>query len=338
MNRVLVTGGTGYIGSHTCLELLESGFDVVAVDNLSNSSPRSLERVAEITGRRVTFIEADLLDAPAIEQIVAEHQPASVIHFAGCKAVGESMKKPLKYFRNNVGGSLNLLEAMQRMGVRRLVFSSTCTVHGNPDEVPIREDAPLGAVHPYGASKLMVEELLRGLARRDSAWRFSILRYFNPVGAHPSGRLGEDPAGEPENLMPYIMQVAAGKRERLRVFGNSYETRDGTGVRDYLHVCDLARGHLHALRLLEEKSGVRVHNLGSGRGYTVLEVVEAFEQATGVKIPYDIVEPRAGDVAETWADTALAARELGWKAERDLPTMCEDTWRWQRMNPGGYAS
>jgi len=334
--RILVTGGAGYIGSHTCVELLEAGLDVVVVDNLSNSSAVALDRIAEITGRRATFIEADLLDTETLDRAFREHQPESVIHFAGCKAVGESVRKPLKYFRNNVAGTVSLLEAMNRNDIRTLVFSSSCTVYGRPETLPLTEDAPLRTTNPYGASKLMVENLLRELAATASGWSISILRYFNPVGAHPSGRIGEDPTGVPENLLPYITQVAVGRRDYLRVWGDCYATVDGTGVRDYIHVCDVARGHLDALRALAAEPGLITHNLGTGRGHSVLQVVQAFEAATGVEIPYRIEAARPGDIAENYADPSRAERELGWKARLGIEAMCADAWRWQRANPKGY--
>ena len=334
--RILVTGGAGYIGSHTCVELLEAGLDVVVVDNLSNSSAVALDRIAEITGRRATFIEADLLDTETLDRAFREHQPESVIHFAGCKAVGESVRKPLKYFRNNVAGTVSLLEAMNRNDIRTLVFSSSCTVYGRPETLPLTEDAPLRTTNPYGASKLMVENLLRELAATATGWSISILRYFNPVGAHPSGRIGEDPTGVPENLLPYITQVAVGRRDYLRVWGDCYATVDGTGVRDYIHVCDVARGHLDALRALAAEPGLITHNLGTGHGHSVLQVVQAFEAATGVEIPYRIEAARPGDIAENYADPSRAERELGWKARLGIEAMCADAWRWQRANPKGY--
>jgi len=333
--RILVTGGAGYIGTHTCVELLNAGKDVVVVDNLSNSKATALDRVAEICGRPVAFIKADLLDLPALRKIFAEFKPGSVIHFAGLKAVGESTEKPLLYYRNNVGGALNLLEAMHESGVRDLVFSSSCTVYGKPESLPIKEDAPLGAFNPYGASKLMVEDILRDLNAHDAAWNFSILRYFNPVGAHESGLIGEDPLGIPDNLVPYIQQVAVGRQEKVRVWGNDYPTRDGTGIRDYIHVSDLAVGHLRALEKLKESPGLITHNLGTGKGYSVLEVIQAFEQACGKPIPYEIRPRRPGDIAQSWADPGKARKELGWEAERSLQTMCDDAWNWQKKNPCG---
>jgi UDP-glucose 4-epimerase len=336
MDTILVTGGAGYIGSHTCVELLEEGYKVVVVDNLCNSKATALDRVSEITGETIDFIKADLLDLLALQKIFAEHQPDSVIHFAGLKAVGESTEKPLHYFRNNVGGTLNLLEAMRTNTVHNLVFSSSCTVYGNPEVLPINEDAPLSTANPYGATKLMVEDILRDLNSHEPDWNFSILRYFNPVGAHESGLIGEDPNGIPNNLMPYIQQVATGKREKLPVWGNDYPTHDGTGVRDYIHVTDLALGHIRALVKLREKPGLITHNLGTGQGYSVLDVIKAFEGASGKPIPYEIFDRRPGDIAETWADPKRARDELNWAADHDLESMCFDAWHWQSMNPSGY--
>ncbi len=341
MNRqtgtVLVTGGAGYIGSHTCVELLEAGYDVVVVDNLSNSSPEALRRVAQITGRAVSFIEADIRDPAALATVFEAHSVDSVIHFAGLKAVGESVERPLAYYDNNVGGTVALLEVMADKGVKKIVFSSSATVYGDPTSLPIREDFPLSATNPYGRSKLMIEEILRDLYRADPEWDIGILRYFNPVGAHPSGRIGEDPAGIPNNLMPFIAQVAVGKLAELSVFGGDYPTTDGTGVRDYIHVVDLARGHLAALARLEDHPGCVIYNLGTGTGYSVLDMVKAFEQASGRKVPYRIVERRPGDIAACYADPSLAREELGWQAGHDLGEMCADTWRWQSTNPAGYG-
>ncbi len=338
MKRILVTGGAGYIGSHTCVELLDAGYEVVVVDNLSNSSFTALERVQELTGKPLTFIQADLRDKPAMDEILREYPVDAVIHFAGLKAVGESVEKPLEYYENNVGGTLNLLFAMRAAEVRALVFSSSATVYGDPASLPIREDFPLSATNPYGRSKLIIEEILRDLHHSDPAWDIAILRYFNPVGAHPSGRIGESPNDIPNNLMPYISQVAVGRLERLSVFGGDYPTPDGTGVRDYIHVVDLALGHLKALEKLAAHPGLVTYNLGTGRGYSVLEMVKAFSEASGREIPYRITDRRPGDIAACWADPSLAERELGWKATRGLREMCEDTWRWQRDNPQGYAS
>jgi len=334
--RVLVTGGAGYIGSHVCVELLARGCEVVVVDNLSNSHQLALERVQQIAGRTLTFQRADLRDGEAVARLISEHAIDSVLHFAGLKAVGESVAHPLEYYDNNVCGTLCLLQAMQAGGVRNLVFSSSATVYGDPATNPIREDFPLAATNPYGRSKLMIEEMLRDLCASDPSWNVSILRYFNPVGAHPSGLIGEDPTDIPNNLVPYVAQTAAGRRERVAVFGGDYPTRDGTGVRDYIHVIDLARGHLCALDKLREDPGCITHNLGTGRGYSVLEMIEAFARASGREIPYSVVARRPGDIAECYADPGLARRELGWRAERDLAAMCADTWRWQSGNPGGY--
>ncbi len=337
MKRILVTGGAGYIGSHTCVELLEDGYEVVVVDNLSNSSFAALERVQELTGKALTFIHADLREKAATEEILREYPVDAVIHFAGLKAVGESVEKPLEYYENNVGGTLNLLHAMRDAGVKAVVFSSSATVYGDPASLPIREGFPLSATNPYGRSKLIIEEILRDLHRSDPAWDIAILRYFNPVGAHPSGRIGESPNDVPNNLMPYISQVAVGRLERLRIFGDDYPTPDGTGVRDYIHVVDLALGHLKALEKLAAHPGLVTYNLGTGRGYSVLEMVEAFRRASGREIPYEIADRRPGDIAACWADPSLAEKELGWKAERGLEQMCEDAWRWQRNNPAGYG-
>jgi len=307
------------------------------MDNLSNSHPLALERVQQIAGRSLTFVQADIRDGAGVTQVIADHAIEAVLHFAGLKAVGESVARPLDYYDNNVCGTLALLQAMQSHGVRNLVFSSSATVYGDPASNPIREDFPLGATNPYGRTKLMIEEMLRDLCASDPAWNVSILRYFNPVGAHPSGLIGEAPADIPNNLVPYVAQTAAGRRERVSVFGGDYPTRDGTGVRDYIHVVDLARGHLCALDRLRENPGCITHNLGTGRGYSVLEMSEAGGRASGREIPYTVIERRPGDVAECYADPALARRELGWRAELDLEAMCADTWRWQSANPAGYA-
>jgi len=333
---ILVTGGAGYIGSHTCLELLQAGYDVIVVDNLSNSKEESLRRVQELSGRALSFHKVDLLDRAALQGVLADGQVEAVVHFAGLKAVGESVTIPLRYYHNNVTGTLNLCQAMKATGVRNLVFSSSATVYGDPHTVPITEDFPLSATNPYGRSKLMIEDILRDLYRSDSGWNIALLRYFNPVGAHPSGRIGEDPNGIPNNLMPYVAQVAVGKLPELGVFGNDYPTLDGTGVRDYIHVVDLAVGHLKALERLSAHPGVITYNLGTGQGYSVLEVVDAFEKASGRKIPYKIVGRRPGDVAMSYADPTRAQMELGWRAERGLLDMCADTWRWQSANPNGY--
>lgn len=336
--KILVTGGAGYIGSHTCVVLLEAGLDVVVVDNLSNSSQEALRRVEKITGKEVTFYKEDIRNQEALARILAAEQPRAVIHFAGLKAVGESVEKPLEYYDNNITGTLSLLLAMREAGVRQIVFSSSATVYGDPASVPIEEHFPLSATNPYGRSKLIIEEMLRDLVRADGAWKVALLRYFNPVGAHESGLIGEDPNGIPNNLMPYISQVAVGKLEKLNVFGGDYPTRDGTGVRDYIHVVDLARGHLAALEALtgwKEEQPLTV-NLGTGQGYSVLDMVRAFEKASQREIPYQIVERRPGDIAACYAATALARQLLGWQTEYGVEKMCEDTWRWQEKNPGGF--
>lgn len=338
--HIIVTGGAGYIGSHTCLELLQSGHDVTVIDNLSNACRESLRRVEKLAGRPLRFFQADLVDPAAVEEVFRQSRDAAaVIHFAGLKAVGESVAKPLEYYYNNLTGTVNLCQAMRRHGVKNLVFSSSCTVYGNPAAVPITEDCPLGiCTNPYARTKAMIEDILRDLRQADPSWNIALLRYFNPVGAHESGEIGEDPNGIPNNLMPYISQVAVGRLERLSVFGDDYPTPDGTGVRDYIHVVDLAKGHLRALERLEQSPGVVAYNLGTGRGCSVLEMIAAFEQASGRKIPYVIAHRRAGDIACCYADPALAGRELGWKAERDLAAMCRDTWNWQSKNPDGYRS
>ena len=335
--RILVTGGAGYIGSHTVLTLLESGHDVVVVDDLSNASTASLRRVGEITGREVALHEVDLLDEAALTAITREARPEAVVHFAGYKAVGESVAQPERYYRNNVVGTVNLVRAMEAADCRTIAFSSSATVYGAVTDVPVGEDAPLSATNPYGWSKFMIEQILRDVAAADDRWSVGLLRYFNPVGAHPSGRIGEDPTGVPNNLVPFIAQVAVGRREKLVVHGGDYDTPDGTGVRDYIHVTDLAEGHVAALRHLATTNGARAWNLGTGRGSSVLEVVDAFARASGREIPYEIRERRPGDVAASYADPTRAARELGWTAQRGLDEMCADTWRWQSQNPHGYA-
>ncbi|MAX53911.1 MAG: UDP-glucose 4-epimerase GalE [Alcanivoracaceae bacterium] len=338
METILVTGGAGYIGSHTVLLLLEAGHKVVVLDNLSNSSPESLRRVEQLTGKAVAFREGDIRDAACLDALFAEFSVSGVVHFAGLKAVGESVAEPLRYYDCNVVGTIRLLEAMARAGVKRLVFSSSATVYGDPASVPINEDFPLSTTNPYGASKLHIEDMLRDLYVSDDSWDIALLRYFNPVGAHESGQIGEDPSGIPNNLMPYIAQVAVGKREKLSVFGGDYSTPDGTGVRDYIHVMDLAEGHLAALRALKDKGGLLTVNLGTGRGYSVLEMVTAFASACGRDVPYAIVERRPGDVAQCFADPAHAQAVLDWKARRGIEEMCLDHWRWQENNPGGYRS
>ena len=334
---LLVTGGAGYIGSHACLELLRAGHDVTVVDNLSNSSPRALDRVRELAGRDLTFHKVDLRDAAAMERVFAAGGIDSVMHFAGLKAVGESVQKPLLYWDNNVNGTIVLLQAMERHGVRTLVFSSSCTVYGDPASVPIREDFPNSAVNPYGMTKLTIERMLADLYRADPRWAIALLRYFNPAGADASGRIGEDPNGVPSNLVPYITQVAIGKQQTVNVYGSDYPTKDGTGVRDYIHVTDLVQGHLSALNRLRAHPGLVAYNLGTGVGYSVLEVIRAFERITGKPIPHRIIGRRAGDVAEAWADVTLARTELGWVTSRGLDEMCADAWRWQTMNPEGYG-
>lgn len=334
---ILVTGGAGYIGSHTCVELLNEGYEVVVVDNLYNSSEKSLERVKEITGKDVKFYKADLLDQEAVKEIFDKEKIDSVIHFAGLKAVGESVAKPLEYYHNNLTGTLILCDEMRKHGVKNIVFSSSATVYGNPAQIPITEECPKGQVtNPYGWTKSMLEQILTDLHTADEEWNVVLLRYFNPIGAHKSGIIGEDPKGIPNNLIPYITQVAVGKLACLGVFGDDYDTPDGTGVRDYIHVVDLAVGHVKALDKIKENPGVVVYNLGTGNGYSVLEVVKAFEKACGKEIPYQIKPRRAGDIATCYADPAKAAKELHWKAERGLDEMCEDSWRWQSGNPNGY--
>jgi UDP-glucose 4-epimerase len=336
MASILVTGGAGYIGSHTCIELLAAGHDLVVIDNLSNSSRVALERVQEIAGRKLAFQAVDLLDKAAIDRVFATTPIDSVIHFAGLKAVGESTQIPLRYYHNNLTGTLHLLEVMKDRGVRRMVFSSSATVYGDPERVPITEESPLHATNPYGRTKLFIEEFLRDLAAAEPGWKLCALRYFNPVGAHVSGRIGEDPVGIPNNLMPYLMQVAVGKRPFLNVFGSDYPTPDGTGVRDYIHVVDLARGHLAAIERIDTLTGFVAVNLGTGRGYSVLEMVGAVEKAVGRPIPYRLVERRPGDVATSYADPALAGQLFGWRAEKSVDQMCTDSWRWQSGNPEGY--
>jgi UDP-glucose 4-epimerase len=336
--RVLVTGGAGYIGSHACIALLEAGYDVVAFDNLCNASAEAITRVAEITGRPLALVEGDVRDPAALDALFAGYAVDAVMHFAGLKAVGESVEQPLAYYDNNVHGTLALLDAMDRAGVQTLVFSSSATVYGDPASVPIREDFPTGATNPYGRSKLMVEEILADWQSARPEWRIARLRYFNPVGAHPSGRIGEDPSGIPNNLVPFIAQVAVGRRERVAVFGNDYPTPDGTGVRDYIHVLDLAEGHVATLRHLSKEPGLVTVNLGTGRGASVLEMIHAFEAASGKRIPFEVVARRAGDIAECWADPSLAQSLLGWRASRSLEDMCSDAWRWQSANPDGYGS
>ncbi|UWX96396.1 UDP-glucose 4-epimerase GalE [Arthrobacter zhaoxinii] len=336
--RILVTGGTGYIGSHTTLALLEAGHDVVVVDNLLNSSRESLRRVQELTGCKAEFIQADLLDKAALDAAFEGRSIDAVIHFAGLKAVGESVAKPLYYYSNNVVGTINLLHAMDRHDVRTIVFSSSATVYGASEEVPLTEDSPMDAVNPYGRTKEQIEDILSDLGAADPRWSIALLRYFNPAGAHESGRIGEDPTGVPNNLLPFVAQVAVGRRDKVMVFGNDYPTPDGTGVRDYIHVVDLAAGHLAALNFLGEAPGVHRWNLGTGNGSSVLEVLTAFSAAAGREIPYEFAARRPGDAAVSYADPAAAHADLGWRAERTLASMCEDHWRWQKNNPQGYAA
>lgn len=334
---VLITGGAGYIGSHTCVELLSAGYDVVVFDNFSNSKPEVLKRIRELAKKEFAFYEADMLDSAAMEKIFKENKIEAVIHFAGLKAVGESVAVPLKYYHNNISGTIGLLRVMEKFNVKKMVFSSSATVYGMNNKPPFTEDMPLSATNPYGTTKLIIEGILKDVEAADNEWSTALLRYFNPIGAHESGRIGEDPNGIPNNLMPYITQVAIGKRDKLRVFGADYETHDGTGVRDYIHVTDLAKGHVKALEKIMDSKGVMTYNLGTGIGYSVLDVIHAFEEASGIKIPYVITERRPGDIAECYADPSKAFKELGWKAEKTLLDMCRDSWRWQQMNKNGYG-
>ena len=336
--RILVTGGAGFIGSHTVVELQEAGHEAIVLDNLSNSSEKSLQRIEkEITGKKVTFYKADILDRDALEDIFSKEQIDAVIHFAGLKAVGESVRKPWEYYENNIGGTLTLVDVMRKHGVKNIIFSSSATVYGDPAFIPITEECPKGAcTNPYGWTKSMLEQILSDIQKADPEWNVILLRYFNPIGAHKSGKIGENPNGIPNNLMPYITQVAVGKLKELGVFGNDYDTPDGTGVRDYIHVVDLAKGHVMALKKIQENAGLKIYNLGTGVGYSVLDIVKNFEAATGVKIPYVIKERRPGDIATNYADVSLAKKELGWVAENGIKEMCEDSWRWQKNNPNGY--
>ena len=336
---ILVTGGAGYIGSHTCVELLNAGYEVVVVDNLYNSSAKSLERVEQITGKKVTFYEADLLDRQALQEVFEKETIEAVIHFAGLKAVGESVAKPMEYYHNNITGTLVLCDVMRNHGVKSIVFSSSATVYGDPAFVPITEACPKGTpTNPYGQTKSMLEQILMDLHVSDPEWNVILLRYFNPIGAHKSGLIGEDPKGIPNNLVPYIAQVAVGKRACLGVFGNDYKTHDGTGVRDYIHVVDLAIGHVKAIQKMEKDGGLHIYNLGTGNGYSVLDVLHAYEKACGKELPYEIKARRPGDIDACYADPAKAYNELGWKAERGIEEMCADSWRWQSANPDGYNS
>ncbi len=336
--NVLVTGGAGYIGSHTCLELLQAGHTVTVVDNLVNSSEESLRRVQALAGKSLTFKKVDLLDQPALEQVFASQTFDAVIHFAALKAVGESVEKPLDYYHNNVSGTILLCQAMARHNVKNLIFSSSATVYGEPPSVPVKEEFPCNEqANPYGRTKRMIEIILEDVQAADPSWNIALLRYFNPVGAHPSGQIGEDPSGTPNNLMPYITQVAVGRQPFLRVFGADYPTPDGTGIRDYIHVVDLAQGHLKALDHLCTNPGLVIYNLGTNRGYSVFELIKAFEQASGRQVPYQVTERRPGDVAVSYADASKANRELGWKAQRGIEEMCVDAWRWQMNNPNGFA-
>ncbi|HEY8349755.1 MAG TPA: UDP-glucose 4-epimerase GalE [Clostridiales bacterium] len=334
---VLVTGGAGYIGSHTCVQLLEAGYDIVVLDNLCNSKIEAVRRIKELTGKDFVFVQGDIRDSDLLDDIFSKYDIDSVVHFAGLKAVGESVSVPLRYYRNNVTGSILLFESMQRNGVKNIVFSSSATVYGMAEKMPLREDAPLGAVNPYGRTKLMIEDILRDIYSADNSWNIILLRYFNPVGAHPSGRIGEDPNGIPNNLMPFISQVAVGKLKELNVFGNDYPTPDGTCIRDYIHVMDLADGHVKALEKIKENPGVVAYNLGTGKGSSVMEMIAAFAEATGIKIPYKITGRRPGDAPVSYADPSKAEKELGWKASRNIIDMCRDLWTWQSQNPDGYG-
>lgn len=336
--KILVTGGAGYIASHTNVELLNAGYDVVVVDNLSNSCIEAIKRVEKLTGKSISFYENDILDKGALQHIFEKENINAVIHFAGLKAVGESCSIPLQYYKNNVGGTINLLELMDKYDVRSLVFSSSATVYGKPETVPITEDFPLSVTNPYGRTKLMIEDILRDLYSADNRWNIAILRYFNPIGAHESGEIGEDPNGIPNNLVPYIAKVASGILDTIRVFGNDYDTPDGTGVRDYIHVVDLAIGHIKAIDKLMSKPGLVTYNLGTGKGYSVLEVIKNYEKACNKKLPYVIADRRPGDIATSYADSSKANIELGWRAERDIEQMCRDSYNWQSKNPNGYAT
>ncbi len=337
--NILVTGGAGYIGSHTCVELLNAGHSVVILDNLYNSNEKAVERIKEITGKDLKFYKVDLLDRPATENVFKENKFDAVIHFAGLKAVGESVAKPMEYYHNNITGTLNLLFVMRQYGVKNIIFSSSATVYGDPAFVPITEECPKGQItNPYGQTKSMLEQILTDVHTSDPEWNIVLLRYFNPIGAHKTGKIGEDPKGTPNNLVPYFAQVAIGKREHVNVFGNDYDTVDGTGVRDYIHVVDLALGHVAALKKIVPGSGVSIYNLGTGHGYSVLQIIKAFSKACGKDLPYEITPRRPGDIATCFADPSKAKKELGWEATRDIEEMCEDAWRWQSQNPDGYNS
>ena len=335
--KILVTGGAGYIGSHTCVELLNAGYEVVILDNLYNASEKAVDRIKEITGKDLTFYKADILDKEAMDKIFADEKPDCVIHFAGLKAVGESVVKPLEYYQNNLTGTLNLFEVMRQNGGKNIIFSSSATVYGNPAFIPITEECPKGTpTNPYGWTKWMIEQILTDLHTADPEWNVILLRYFNPIGAHKSGLIGEDPKGIPNNLLPYVAQVAIGKLQSVGVFGNDYDTPDGTGVRDYIHVVDLAVGHVKAINKIKENPGVKVYNLGTGNGYSVLDVIKAFSKACGHDVPYVIKERRPGDIATCYSDASLAKKELGWEAQYGIDEMCADSWKWQSMNPNGY--
>lgn len=337
--KILVTGGTGYIGSHTCVELQQSGYDVVVIDNLANSSEESLKRVAKITGKEVPFFKVDIRDREGLNKVFETEKPDAVIHFAGLKAVGESVAKPWEYYDNNITGTLTLVDVMRKHGCKNIIFSSSATVYGDPAIIPITEECPKGqCTNPYGWTKSMLEQILTDIQKADPEWNVVLLRYFNPIGAHESGTIGENPNGIPNNLMPYVTQVAVGKLKELGVFGNDYDTPDGTGVRDYIHVVDLAKGHVKALKKIEEKAGLKVYNLGTGQGYSVLDIVKNFEEATGVKVPYVIKPRRPGDIATCYSDATKAKNELGWVAEKGIKEMCADSWRWQSQNPNGFES
>jgi UDP-glucose 4-epimerase len=336
---ILVTGGAGFIGSHTCVELMNAGHDVVVIDNLCNSSEKSLERVEKITGKKVVFYKGDILDSDLLSKIFKENKIDCVIHFAGLKAVGESVHLPVEYYDNNIGGTLNLVKEMRRADVKNIIFSSSATVYGNPKEIPITENCPKGTcTNPYGWTKWMIEQILTDVYTADNDWNVVLLRYFNPIGAHPSGLMGENPSGIPNNLMPYITQVAIGKLDHLNIFGNDYDTPDGTCVRDYIHVMDLASGHVAALKKVEKGSGLSIYNLGTGKGYSVLDIVNNFEKATGIKIPYEFAPRREGDVPQCYSDASKAKAELGWVAKYDILEMCRDSWNWQKTNPDGYGN